>query len=485
MRQKNETILLLISLAVAGFLIAVVLWLLEKAGFPPHIDFSSYGSSGETALQYQRSLSFDLKERMSYGQKQLVEREDVNLERPEFRAAKNKGIEAMAAGKYQQAVGHFEQALRSCSNAPETRIYLNNARIGDRKCYTIAVAAPTANQPNAALDILRGVAQAQSQINQAGGINGRPLKVIIANDDDHPAVAKQIASALVKNREVLSVIGHHTSTATLAALPIYDLGKLPVISGTSTAVKPANLSRYFFRTVPTAYVGGRALADYLLTKLKKRNVAVFFNHKSAYSESLKSEFVAAVSLGGGQVVAEFDLSNPGFSPAKSIEKAISRGAEAIMLNPDYDALDKALQVVTVNNRRLFVLGDMGTMYSKTTLEVGGDSAVGMVMAVAWHIDGDRKSEFSRQSRQLWKADVGWVSAMTYDATMAAVSAIDRSPTRQGIQEVLSASDFVAKGATGPIRFLPSGVRNMPVQLVKVHRANPSRSGTGFDFVPMK
>ena len=485
MRQKNETILLLISLAMAGFLIAVVLWMLEKAGFPPHTDFSSYSSPRETALQYQRSLSFDLKDRMSYGQKQLVEREDVNLERPEFRAAKNKGIEAMAAGKYQQAASHFEQALGRCYNAPETRIYLNNARIGDRKSYTIAVVAPTTSHPNAALDILRGAAQAQFKINQAGGINGLPVKVIIANDDDHPAVAKQIASALVKNREVLSVVGHHTSTATLAALPIYDLGKLPIISGTSTAVKPTNLSRYFFRTVPTAYVGGRALADHLLTKLKKRNVAVFFNHKSAYSESLKSEFVAAISLGGGQVVAEFDLSNPGFSPAKSIEQAISRGAEAIMLNPDYDALDKALQVVTVNNRRLFVLGDMGTMYSKTTLEVGGSAAVGMVMAVAWHIEGDRKSEFSRHSRQLWKADVGWVTAMTYDATMASISAIDRSPTRQGIQEVLSASDFVAEGATGPIRFLPSGVRNMPIQLVKVNRVNPSRSGTGYDFVPMK
>lgn len=485
MRQKNETILLLISLALSGFLIAVVLWLLEKAGFPPHADFNTYRNPGETTYQNAKNFSFDVKARMSAGERKLVEREDVNLEIPEFRAAKNKGIEAMAAGNYQQAAAHFEQALRRCHNAPETRIYLNNARIGSRQAYTIAVAAPTFSQPNAALDILRGVAQAQSQINQAGGIDGLPLKVIVANDDDRPAIAKQVASALVKDRSVLAVVGHHTSTATLAALPIYDLGKLPVISGTSTAVKPANLSRYFFRTVPTAYVGGRALADYLLTKLKRRKVAVFFDPKSAYSESLKSEFAAAISLGGGQVVAQFDLSNPAFSPALSIEQAIDRGAEAIVLNPDYEVLDKALQVVTVNRRRLFVLGDMGTMYNKTTLEVGGSSAVGMVMAVAWHIDADRQSNFARQSRKLWKADVGWVTAMTYDATMAAIAAIDRSPTRQGIQEVLSAADFVAKGAAGEIRFLPSGVRNMPVQLVKVDRANPSRSGTGYDFVPMK
>lgn len=484
MRDKNETLWLLISIALAGFLSAVVLWLLEKVGFPPHTDFNVYRNSGEKTLQSPTNFSFNVNKRIGAGEIKLIEKEDANLERPQFREAKHRGIEAMAAGNYKQAVNHFQLALRFCYNAPETRIYLNNARIGNGKAHTIAVVAPTGSQPNAALDILRGVAQAQSEVNQAGGINGVPLRVKIANDDDRPDVAKQIASALVKNREVLAVVGHHTSTATLAALPIYDLGKLPLISGTSTAVKPANVSPYFFRTVPTAYVGGRALADYMLTRLNRRNVAVFFTPKSAYSESLKSEFVAAISLGGGQVVAEFDLSNPAFSPANSIEQAISRGAQTIMLSPDYEALDKALQVLTVNNRRLFVLGDMGTMYSKTTLEVGGASAVGMVMAVAWHIEGDRTSEFTKRSRGLWKADVGWVTAMAYDATMAAIAAIERSPTRQGIQEVLSASDFVAQGAAGEIRFLSSGVRNMPVQLVKVNRVNPSRSGTGYDFVPM-
>ena len=52
---------------------------------------------------------------------------------------------------------------------------LNNARIGDANAYSIAVSIPIGSDVNGAQEILRGVAQAQIQVNQAGGIDGVPL----------------------------------------------------------------------------------------------------------------------------------------------------------------------------------------------------------------------------------------------------------------------------------------------------------------------
>ncbi|NEP15684.1 MAG: receptor ligand binding family protein, partial [Leptolyngbya sp. SIO4C1] len=49
-------------------------------------------------------------------------------------------------------------------------------------------------------------------------------------------------------------------------------------------------------------------------------------------------------------------------------------------------------------------------------------------------------------------------------------------------QALEASQFEAAGATGPVRFLPSGDRNRPSQLVEVRPGN--RSGSGYDFVPL-
>ncbi len=64
-------------------------------------------------------------------------------------------------------------------------------------------------------------------------------------------------------------------------------------------------------------------------------------------------------------------------------------------------------------------------------------------------------------------------------------ALKRNPTRTGVQQALSASDFSARGASETIRFLSSGDRIGKIQLVKVEKVGlRSRSGTGYDFVPV-
>jgi branched-chain amino acid transport system substrate-binding protein len=229
-------------------------------------------------------------------------------------------------------------------------------------------------------------------------------------------------------------------------------------------------------------MAARSLANYMVRTLQKKNAVIFFNSQSNYSQSLKSEFVSSVSLEGGQVSSEFDLSKADFSTAKSVEQATKQGAEVLMLAANTETLDKALQVIQINQKKLTLLaGD--DVYTAKTLEIGREQAVGMVVAVPWHIDGDPKSDFPQKSRQLWGGDVSWRSALSYDATVALITALKRNPTRFGVQQALASSDFSATGASGTIRFLASGDRNAPVQLVKI--VPGSRSRTGYDFEPVR
>lgn len=91
----------------------------------------------------------------------------------------------------------------------------------------------------------------------------------------------------------------------LATAPIYQSSQLVAISPISTSVKLSNLNHYVFRTVPSDYIAARALAQYMLEQQQQTRVAVFYNSQSNYSQSLKSEFVTAVSLGGGRVTKYF------------------------------------------------------------------------------------------------------------------------------------------------------------------------------------
>ncbi|WP_373537101.1 ABC transporter substrate-binding protein [Microcoleus sp.] len=474
MSQKNETAVLALSLLITIGLAGTGIWWLTSRG---GINLGGSSPQNQTVSKSQTGNSPQseqaIGQRLSAGQKLLISDRATTT--------KQAAIQAYASGNYNAAISDLQASLKTNRNDPEALIYLNNARIGDRKSYTIAAAVPIGADINAALEILRGVAQAQNEINQSGGINGTPLKVLIANDDNNPEIASQIASALANNSEILGVIGHFGSDTTLAASKIYQQNQLVAISPTSTSVQLSGIGSDIFRTVPSDRFAANALSRYMLTKLQKQKAVIFFNSASSYSKSLKDEFTTAVYGDGGQIVSEFDFAKGNFNAAESVKSAIAQGAEAIVLAADTATLDKALQVVQVNAQRLPLLaGD--SVYTAKTLQVGGAESTGMVLAVPWHILADPQSNFPETSKQLWNAEVSWRTALAYDATKALIVGLERDPTRTGIQKALSASDFSATGASGQIRFLPSGDRNRAVQLVIVKPGN--RTSYGYDFVPL-
>jgi branched-chain amino acid transport system substrate-binding protein len=477
MSQKNETARLFLSLLVTLALLAVGWWWLTKSGaINPGNWSGNQNSPGGTALPQQtdpKQPVKEVKDRISAGEKLLISSDAT----PDKRAA----VEAIAAGNYQSAISKLEAALKSNRNDPEAQIYLNNARIGNQKSYTIAASVPIGSDPNPAREILRGVAQAQNEVNQAGGSSNVPLKVVIADDNNDPVIAQQVARALVENSQVLGVVGNFGSDVTLAAGKVYQDGQLVLISPTSTSVQLSGFSKYVFRTVPSDRFAASALSRYMLTQLKKQKAAVFFNSKSNYSKSLKDEFTTALFGDGGQIVAEYDFNNPSFNAADNVNQAIIQGADVLMLAPNSATLDQALQVVQVNDKRVKLLaGD--SSYNPKTLEAGRSNAVGMVLAVPWHILGNPNAPFTKVANDLWGGKVNWRTALAYDATKALTAGLQRNPSRSGVQQALSAPGFSATGSSSDIKFLPSGDRNQAVQLVTIQsgKDNPS----GYEFVPV-
>lgn len=401
---------------------------------------------------------------------------------PQPTAAKQAGVAAMAAGNYTEAIQQFQLSLQQNKNDPEALIYLNNARIGTQPAYTIAVIAPLSQALNPAQELMRGVAQAQNQVNQTGGINGVPLKVAIADDGNTAEGAKRVAQALVRDSAIVGVVGHFGSEASLAAGPIYQSGQLVMISPTSTSVALSGVGNYVFRTVPSDKVTASALSRYQVNQIRQPKAAIFFNSQSDYSQSLKNEFSTALLLDGGEVVAEVDLAAAGFSASAQLQQAVQQGAQVLVLLANTATLDQALQVVLMNQRQRPLLGG-DSLYNIKLLEIGADNAVGMVVAVPWHILANPNSPFTLTARQLWGGDVNWRTAMAYDATQALIAALGQgNPSRTGVQQALAQSGFSTTGATGLIRFLPSGDRNAPVQLVQV--APGTRAGGRFEFVPI-
>ncbi|MEA5421178.1 ABC transporter substrate-binding protein [Spirulina sp. CCNP1310] len=464
MAQAKETAALLISVIVTGTIIGGGgWWFLNRANNPS----TTGGLVAPLSSNNQAS-------RFSDGAEILTD--DIN---PNKQAA----VEAVKSGDLPRAITLLEAALSQSPNDPEALIYLQNLKAEQQSnSYAIAVAIPAGPAMNIAKEILRGVAQAQKSVNESGGINGVPLKVLLINDDDDPEVVAQVAQTLVSNHpEILGVVGHYSSDSSLAAATVYEAGGLTMISPTSTSVELSTAGDYIFRTVPSDRFAGSALAQYQLNRLQKQRAAVFYNSQSAYSQSIKNVFTTDLFGQGGNVVGEFDLASSGFNAQNALQQAIAAGAEVLMLAPSSAVIDQMIAIAAANQNRLPLLaGD--DAYSAEVLQKGGGNVAGMVVAIPWHILGNPGAAFPKEAQQLWGGEVNWRTAMAYDATQALVAAIGRSPNRAGVKAALGQSDFVAPGSAGEVRFLPSGDRNQAVQLVKIQAG--TRTSFGYEFVPV-
>jgi len=439
--------------AVAGLAIAAtmaVFLLVRNGAQPPPLPMVTVSPSAPVTPP-------EIRDRISSGEKLLNQWQST--------PQKQECVERLAAKDFDAAIAALQVARQKEPGDPELLIYLNNARMRDNPAYKIAVVAPLGDTFGSALEILRGVAQAQDEVNRSGGIQGKPLKVVIASDDNRPDLAAQLAKALTTDEELLGVVGHGISDTTLAAAGIYQQQGMVMVSPLSSVVQLSNVGSYIFRTMPSDRLTARALANALLNRLKRRKVVVFFNSASAYSTSLKHEFRDALFYNQVEVLREFDLDRPDFDAAESLEQAIAQGAQAILLAADSQTSDKALLVVKLNDRRLPLLaGD--SLATPKTLKVAGKDATGMVLAIPTNLT---QSPFLQQATALWgkSAEISWRTALAYDASKSLIVAIQQDPSRKGMQRAMAQPGFSAIGAAGKVSFLPSGDRQGQVHLMTI------------------
>lgn len=421
------------------------------------------------------TLNQDVALRKSEGNKLLITT-DTN---PDKEAA----IAAISQKDYPTAIAKLEASLTKQRNDPEAVIYLNNAKIGDRPSLKIAVVVPIGGNLNVAKEILRGVAQSQTEVNSQGGINGQLLKVVILNDDNKVDIGTKVAQDLVQDQSILAVIGHNASDVSIAAVPIYQSGKLVMISSTSTAKELSSIGRFIFRTVPSVRIQADELSNYAVKKLNKKNIGICANSEAKASKSIQEEFTAAVFADGGKISrVNCDLANPTFNAERVIEDMLSDRVDALLLSPGVEKIDKGIEIAIIVRNRLSLIGD-STLYTFKTLQIGQGAIEDMVLSVPWHPESFANNPFSTNAVKIWGGDVNWRSATSYDATLAIASGLRKSPNRERLQQTLASEDFAVEGAAGKIVFQPSGDRLNTSVFVKVVKGN--KSGVGYDFVPLR
>ena len=128
------------------------------------------------------------------------------------------------------------------------------------------------------------------------------LKLSVYDDENDPEVAVAIANDLATNSSVVAVIGHGTSSTSLAAAPIYQAAGLPVVSSTATINELADFEGYF-RTIFSDQSEAAMLATYLRHVLNTDRVTIV-SGETTYEINLTDQFADAFVASGGEVAGE-------------------------------------------------------------------------------------------------------------------------------------------------------------------------------------
>ena len=177
------------------------------------------------------------------------------------------------------------------------KINSNEIRIGEYGSLTGAQATFGVSTDN-------GIKLAVDEINGAGGINGKTLKLTAYDDQGDPAEAAVVVTKLITQDQVQVVLGEVASSLSLAAAPICQQNKVPMISPSSTNPKVTQVGDYVFRVCFIDPFQGQVMSDFAMKNLKAQTAAILRDQKRDYSMGLADFFVKRFKEKGGTIVSD-------------------------------------------------------------------------------------------------------------------------------------------------------------------------------------
>ena len=177
------------------------------------------------------------------------------------------------------------------------------AAFGQAKPYKIGTIQPLSGAGAVGgKTALVGVQMATDRINKSGGINGRPIELVVADDESRPDVARRKAEKLVDDDKIDVQVGGFLSNICLACMPVWEEAKIVNMISVclDTTLTTSKCNRYSFRPSDYAPAQAVAFAPYLVNRMGKKWHIAFADY--AWGQSTRDAYVDQIRKAGGEVV---------------------------------------------------------------------------------------------------------------------------------------------------------------------------------------
>ena len=177
--------------------------------------------------------------------------------------------------------------------------------------------------------IANGAKLAVDQINEAGGVLGKKLEIVVRDSGTAPAVGRDAATKLVEIDKVPALVGALSSGVTFAVSSITIANEVVQISpaSTSPAITDLDDNDFVFRTCISDALQGVVLGDLAQLLGFKTTSVIYVNN--AYGKGLAEVFKKTLEAKGGKVLAMVPYEEGKPSYRGEVEAAIKGKPDAI------------------------------------------------------------------------------------------------------------------------------------------------------------
>lgn len=279
------------------------------------------------------------------------------------------------------------------------------------------------------------------QCNADGGINGRPVQLLIEDDRQDPETARSAVAKLIE-QGVAAIVGPMTSDMAVAVAPLVNQAGVLMVSPTATTQALSRIDDQFFRiTSTTEDFAAKSARHHLASGKIRRFAAVYDLGNRTFCENWLAVFREVFAAGGGQIVTAI-----GFS-TNAERTFLDMARDLLAPRPDgvliiANSMDSAMlcqQVRKIDSDIPISLADWGA--TERLLEMGGAAVEGVTVVQTFDRDSPspRYQAFRRTYLQRYGREPGFPGVHAHDATQVVLTALRLRQKDRSLKQVLLAN----------------------------------------------
>jgi branched-chain amino acid transport system substrate-binding protein len=310
---------------------------------------------------------------------------------------------------------------------------------------------------------------AADEANAAGGLNGKQIDILVQDDRSDASEAATIVTKFVTQDQVHAILGEVASSRSIAAAPIAQNAKIPMLTPSSTNPEVTKKGDFIFRSCFIDPVQGAAIAQFAARTLGAKRAAILVDRKNDYSTGLEKVISATFTKLGGQIVGtqSYQEGDQDFNAQLTSLKGSS--PEVIFVPGYYNDVGLIAKQARDKGITVPLLGGDG-WDSAQLYAIGGTALNGSFFSNHYSpYDTDPKvQKFVNDYKARYGAVPDALAATAYDAALIMFDAIKRSKSLDGtaIRDSLAATKNFP-GVTGNVTFNENRDAVKPIVMIEI------------------